>query len=102
MARMQPKTIVLGENSYVIRPLTLRQVQQLEPILLDSGVGKITNIQAAIQIVGIALERDCAEAAKTLLDMEITPAEIGAAMSQVLILGGFSNEVDPEGEAKAE
>ena len=99
---MQPKTIELGENSYVIRPLTLRQVQQLEPVLIASAKSEITNIQAAIQIVGIALERDCAEAAKSLLDMETTPAEIGAAMAVVLVLGGFSNEVDPEGEAKAE
>ena len=69
-------------------PLTLRQVQEIEPILMSSASEAKGNVAAALTIVAIALGRDHADAA-TSLDIEATAPEIGAAMATVLRLGGF-------------
>ncbi len=55
-----------------MRPLTLRQVQEIEPILMASAVETKGNVAAAMAIVSIALARDHAEAAASLGDIEAT------------------------------
>jgi hypothetical protein len=87
--RLQPESIILGSHEWVVRPLTLRQVQEIEPILMESGLGAKGNIGAAIAIVAIALRRDNSEAAAELSEIEATAPEIAAAMGAVLRLGGF-------------
>jgi hypothetical protein len=87
--RPQTETIALGERKWLVRPLTLKQVQEIEPILMASAETANGNVAAAIAIVAIALRRDHSEAAETLTDIEATAPEIGAAMSAVLRLGGF-------------
>jgi hypothetical protein len=67
--------------------LTLRQVQEIEPILMASETKG--NVVAAMAIVAIALSRDHAEAAASLSDFEATAPEIGLAMAAILRLGGF-------------
>jgi hypothetical protein len=81
------ETIRLGAREWPVRPLTLRQVQEIEPILMASETKG--NVAAAMAIVAIALSRDHAEAAASLADVEATAAEIGFAMAAILRLGGF-------------
>ena len=87
--RPQPETIRLGTREWPVRPLTLRQVQQIEPILMASAAETKGNVAAAMAIVAIALGRDHSDAAASLGDFEATAPEIGAAMATVLRLGGF-------------
>ncbi len=101
--RPRPETIRLGEHEWQVRPLTLRQVQDIEPILMTCAEEPKGNIAAAMAIVAIALGRDHAEAAASLGDVEAIAPEIGAAMATILRLGGFletpRNGDDKLGEA---
>ncbi len=99
--RPEPVKITLGEKEFIIRPLTLRQVQEIEPIILAGAPEAKGNVTAAIAIVAIALRRDHAEAAAALGDVEATAPEIGAAMATILRLGGFLPVEDGPGEAPA-
>ncbi len=87
--RARIETIRLGEHQWAVRPLTLRQVQEIEPILLAGAPEATGNVCAAMAIVQIALRRDHAESAAALGDVEATAPEIGAAMAAILRLGGF-------------
>ncbi len=87
--RPRVETVRLGEREWPIRPLTLRQVQEIEPILMANPSEAKGNVAAAMAIVAIALRRDHAEAATALGDVEATAAEVGAAMATILRLGGF-------------
>jgi hypothetical protein len=87
--RPRSESIRLGAHEWLVRPLTLRQVQEIEPILMSGASEGKGNIAAAIAIVAIALERDHADAATSLVEIEATAPEIGAAMAIVLHLGGF-------------
>ncbi len=98
--RPQSETIRLGAHEWPVRPLTLRQVQEIEPILMASAVETKGNVAAAVAIVAIALRRDHAEAAGSLGDVEARAPEIAAAMSAVLRLGGFL-ETAVEGDVRA-
>jgi hypothetical protein len=87
--RPLPEMIRLGVREWQVRPLTLRQVQEIEPILLANATETKGNVAAAIAIVAIALRRDHADAVASLGEIEATAPEIGAAMATVLRLGGF-------------
>jgi len=91
--RPQPETIRLGAQEWRIRPLTLAQVQAIEPLLMATQETKDQqvkgNVATAIAIVSIALSRDHASAIESLMEMEATASEIAAAMTSVLRLGGF-------------
>jgi len=100
--RPRPETIRLGAHEWLIRPLTLRQVQEIEPILVPTVPGSNGNIAAAMAVVAIALGRDHAEAAASLGDIEATAPEIGAAMEAILRLGGFIESTPEEGNAPGE
>ena len=88
--RMQPQSLRLGAHHWQVRPLTLAQVQAIEPLL--AGQPEIGTVAAAIAILRVALARDHAEAASQLDDVEAGAPEIAAAMSVVLRLGGFLPE----------
>ena len=94
--RLQPDTIALGGCSFEVRPLTVAQVQAIEPLLLGSETSAAT-IATAVAILRIALARDHAEAAGELDSLEAGAPEIGAAMAQVLRLGGFLPGEAPAG-----
>jgi hypothetical protein len=96
--RQEPVEIKLGDNTFRIRPLTLGQVRRIEPVLVNSYAGS-GNLDAAITIVQIALERDNPAGAAGLQDIEATAPELGAAMGVVLRLGGFIPPEDAPGEA---
>ena len=103
---MRPQSIAikLGETEWRVRPLTLRQVQEIEPLLLVESEGKPGTVAKAVQILAIALGRDHPEAAACLYDVEASVREISAAMADVLRLGGFitlAEAGDAPGEAVA-
>jgi hypothetical protein len=87
--RPLPETIKLGDHAWKVRPLTLRQIQEIEPILMANAGDTKGTIAAAIAIVAVALRRDHAEAASSISNIEATAPEIGTAMETVLRLGGF-------------
>ncbi len=96
--RMAPRTVTLGEREWRIRPLTLAQVQAIEPLLASTGANTVA---AAIAILRVALARDHAEAAATLDEVEAGAPAIASAMTSVLRLGGFLPEESPaSGEAQ--
>ena len=87
--RPQPIMLRLGAREWRVRPLTLKQIQEIEPLLLagDQSAGRA--ITTAIEIIAVALTRDHLEAAQSLGEIEAGAQEVGAAMSAVLQLGGF-------------
>lgn len=97
--RMQPITLRLGAQEWRVRPLTLKQIQEIEPQLLASDQSEGRSIATAIAIIAVALMRDHPEAAQSLEEIEAGAQEVGAAMSAVLRLGGF---VASEREAEQE
>ncbi len=82
-----PETIRLGTQSWLVRPLTLAQVRDIEPILARQGAGG--TVAAAMEVVAIALSRDHAAAVESLPGLEATAPEVAAALAGVLRLGGF-------------
>src|SRR5579884_3534514 len=90
--RPLPQTIHLGSHTWEVRPLTLRQVQEIEPVLIANANGGKGNISSAIAILSIALRRDYPDAVSSLENIEATAAEVGRAMETVLRLGGFRSE----------
>jgi hypothetical protein len=98
--RLKTQTISLGGHEWPVRPLTLRQVQAIEPILMDRNSESGGHIGGAIAIVGIALERDHPDVAAKLGDIEATAGEIGAALETVLRLGGFIDTRGKEGDER--
>ena len=98
--RMQPQTITLGSHQWLVRPLTLAQVQAIEPLLFGQSDGGA--VAAAVAVLRVALARDHAEAAVELEAIEAGAPEIAEAMASVLRLGGFLPGKDPaSGEAGA-
>ncbi|WP_395664653.1 hypothetical protein [Methylocella sp.] len=88
--RPSARSIVLGGRTFTVRPLTLRQVQEIEPILLGASGGETGgHVAAALAILVVALRRDDPQAAETLGEIEATAPEAAAAMEVVLRLGGF-------------
>lgn len=95
--RLQPETIALGGASWRLRPLTVAQVQEIEPMLFaEAGSGTVA---AAVAILRVALRRDHPEAVAPLGDLEAGAGEIAAALAQVLRLGGFLPVSPASGEA---
>ena len=92
--RLQPEIVTLGERRFEIRPLTVAQVQAIEPLLFATSEGGAASIASAVAILRVALARDHAEAAAELDGLEADAPAIGAAMAQGLRLGGFLPAVD--------
>ena len=97
--RMQAETINLGDHVWQIRPLTLAQVQAIEPVLFCQTEGN--TIATALAVIRIALARDHAEAASALGDIEAAAPDVASAMSRVLRLGGFLPQEAISGEGQA-
>ncbi|WP_051335508.1 hypothetical protein [Methylocapsa acidiphila] len=87
--RPQPEVIRLGEHEWLVRPLNLCQVQEIEPFLMSADGGARCSVQSAVAIVAIGLRRDHPEAARALGEIEATASDIALAMGAVLRLGGF-------------
>ena len=87
--RVRAETIRLGSCEWLVRPLTVAQVQAIEPLVFASGEAPAASVAAAVAILRVALARDHAEAAAGLDEVEAGAPDISAAMAVVLRLGGF-------------
>jgi hypothetical protein len=87
--RPQPIIVHLGGHDFSVRPLTLAQVQRIEPLLVNEAQRAGASIAVAREIVAISLERDHPQAAGKLGELETTAPEIAVAMRAVLRLAGF-------------
>ena len=87
--RPQPIMLRLGANEWRVRPLTLKQIQEIEPLLLAGDQGAGRSIATALKIIAVALMRDHPTAAESLDEIEASTEEVASAMSAVLRLGGF-------------
>jgi len=94
--RPDPQMITLGEMSFSIRPLTLKQVRAIERVMSSSE----SSIGLSIEIIRIGLDRDHAEAAAQIDDIEASGGDAAQAMAVILRLGGFLQESAP-GEEQA-
>jgi hypothetical protein len=84
--RPQPATITLGAKTWTIRPLTLRQVEALEPpVARGSGESPFAY---GLAVVSAALARDHEPDIAGLRDLEATSADLAEATRTVLILAG--------------
>ncbi len=99
--RPQPEIVALGGASWRVRPLTVAQVQEIEPLLFAEGGGSGT-VAAAVAVLRVALRRDHPEAVAPLADLEAGAGEIAAALATVLRLGGFLPAGAASGEAGAD
>jgi hypothetical protein len=96
--RPQPISVGLGGQQWNVRPLTLAQIQRIEPLLAPEPQQSGGSIKAAAEIVRVALERDHPQAADKLSELEATAGEIATAMRAVLRLAGF---IADDGEASS-
>lgn len=103
--RMKAEIVRLGAHEWLVRPLTISQVQSIEPVLLESGATSRGNVAAALSILRVALLRDHPGAVESLEEIEAGASEISLAMATVLRLGGFlplpPGGSDAPGEAEA-
>ena len=96
--RLQPEIVALGGASWRVRPLTVAQVQEIEPFLLAQA----GTVASAVAILRVALGRDHPEAVAPLADLEAGAGEIAAALAIVLRLGGFLPAGPAPGEGHAD
>jgi hypothetical protein len=92
-------TIRLGGAEFAVRPLTLRQLRTVLPAVARAArFTEEQGLDAAIDIVAAALARDRPELTReALLDMEVTPQELAAAVGAIAAASGLV----PRGEAQA-
>jgi hypothetical protein len=92
-------TIVLAGRSFALRPLTLRQLRVVLPAFVRAAsLADEPAIDGAIDILAASLGRDHPEMTRdALLELEILPGELAAAVGAVARLSGL---VSP-GEAQA-
>ena len=91
--------ITLAGRTFTLRPLTLRQLRVVLPAFTRAaGLADEAAIDSAIDILAAALGRDHAEMTReALLEMEILPRELAAAMAVIAQVSGLV----AEGEAGA-
>jgi hypothetical protein len=87
-------SIILGGRGYAIRPLTLGQLRRVLPAFARAaGLADEAAIDAAIDIVAAALERDHPALDRAaLLGIEMRPAELIAAVDAIARLSGLVAE----------
>jgi hypothetical protein len=99
--RPEPEIIVFGENSWLIRPLTLRQVQELEPISAALARGEAGQIESVVKMLAAALRRDHARYIDALPDLHAGIDEIRCALAAIMRLSGLVKEETGQGEVQA-
>ena len=87
-------TITLGGRRFALRPLTLGQLRRVLPAFARAaGLANEEAIDAAIDVLAAALERDhAAMNREVLLGIELTPAELIAAVDAIARLSGLVAE----------
>lgn len=101
---MKAAIIELSGRQFHLRPLTLGQLRIVLPAFARAaGLAHEDAIDAAIDILVAALSRDAPEMTHAaLLEAEILPAELIAAVDAIAKLSGLVPQGDPQsGEAHA-
>lgn len=95
--------VTLAGKSFTLRPLTLGQLRTILPAFARAaGLQREDAIDAAIDILAAALSRDAPEITRAaLLDWEMLPAELIAAIDAVARLSGLVTQESAPGEASA-
>jgi hypothetical protein len=95
--------ITLAGRSFTLRPLTLGQLRTILPAFARAaGLAREEAVDAAIDILAAALSRDAPEITRAaLLDWEMLPAELIAAVDAIARLSGLAAQEPPPGEAPA-
>lgn len=99
--RPQPIDISLGGETWHVRPLTVSQVQEIEPHVSAAAEGRVATLEAAHAVLRVALRRDNPEAVTKVGELESTAGELATAMREILRLGGFLPTENAPGEAGA-
>jgi len=97
-------SIAIAGRHFKLRPLTLGQLRVVLPAFARAaGLAKEDAIDAAIDILAAALSRDAPEMSRAaLLEAEMLPAELIAAVDAIARLSGLVAQGDPAaGEASA-
>jgi hypothetical protein len=96
-------TITLGGKDYSVRPLTLKQLRSVLPAFSRAAaLGAEDGIDAAVDILAASLSRDHPEVTREiLLETEILPAELAAAVSRIAQLSGLVPKDGAKGEPEA-
>ncbi len=98
--RSKSTAISLGRNVWEIRPLTLRQIGDIEPILVNQPEG---NMATMLSIISVALDRDFKDRDVDLWELEATASDVRIAFTKVLRIGGFIPAEDgASGESEAQ
>lgn len=102
---MNDATIALGGRDYAIRPLTLGQLRVVLPAFARAAkLNAADGIDAAIDILAAALARDHRDLTRdALLELEMLPAELAAAVAQIAALSGLvPKDANQMGEPQAD
>lgn len=101
--RPNPETITLGDKSWVVRPLTVAQVQAIEEIMLRPDWATRGAADANIELLRVALSRDFPQDAGTdLSQIEASLPEIRLVMPAVFrLMGIMKTQETTLGEAEA-
>ncbi|QXX74236.1 hypothetical protein [Methylovirgula sp. HY1] len=100
--RPDPISVTLGDTEYKIKPLTVKQHQDISLVLAKAKENVYaTWVEWHLLIITIVLRRDHAEAVADDAEMELGDiAELRVAVHQILNFGGYLKG-SPEGEALA-
>jgi hypothetical protein len=92
--RAQPIKLVFGDKEFTLRPLTIGQVEQIEPLVSSSDAKSPT--ATFVEALRIALQRDYPDT--DVRDLEMGAYELGETYTKILKSGGFI-QADASGEA---
>ncbi len=94
-----PITIALGGRTFLVRPLTLRQLRNILPAFARAAdFSDERGFDGALDIIAAAVSRDAPDVTRDgLLDLEASPAELAGALAAIARLSGLVSQ----GEAPA-
>lgn len=85
--RPEPVKITIGDKDFTIKPLTLRQIREIDKTLRNLD---ISEIEKTSEILRIGLSRDYPEVAANMDDLEIPMVDLGPICRQILTVGGMT------------
>lgn len=94
--RPDPVTITIDKD-YIVRPLTLRQLREVDEILRNAK-GR-PQLDITTDVLRAGLSRDYPEVAASLDDLEISMSDLGDYFTKILKVGGIVMETKTPGES---
>jgi len=97
-------TIKLGGRDFIVRPLTFRQLREIEAAIDASTKAGAVSVEfdAQVDIIAAALSRcEPPMTREQVLDLEVTKPQVGMAMRAILKASGYLEGDQKPGEAPA-